>query len=107
MATSQKFPVITRRRRRAMCGLPFVVIIRMFLGLCWLLVICQGTLLPVPSLFEFGSGTALGWKEWVDKELSDTGFIGLLQLTGVLKAIALSYCLSNYRDHFNLHHLFR
>ena len=27
------------------------------------LVICQGILLPVPIHFEFGSGTALGWKE--------------------------------------------
>jgi len=27
------------------------------------LVICQGTLLLVPILFEFGTGTALGWKE--------------------------------------------
>ena len=107
MATSQKFPVITRRRRLAICGLPFAVTIQMFLGLCWLLVICQGTLLPVPILFEFGSGTALGWKEWVDKELFDTGFIGLLQPADVLKAIALSYCLSNYRDLFNLHHFFR
>ena len=42
------------------------------------LVICQGTSLLVPILFEFESGTALGWKEWVDKELSDTGFIELL-----------------------------
>ena len=42
------------------------------------LVIRQGTSLPVPILFKFGSGIALGWKEWVDKELSDTGFMGLL-----------------------------
>ena len=43
------------------------------------LVIRQGTLLPVPIHFEFGSGTALDWKEWVDNKLSDTGFMGLLQ----------------------------
>ena len=30
------------------------------------LIIRQGTSLPVPIHFEFGSGTALGWKEWVD-----------------------------------------
>ena len=42
------------------------------------LVICQGISLFVLILFEFGSGTALGWKEWVDKELSDMGFMGLL-----------------------------
>ena len=42
------------------------------------LIICQGTSLPMPIHFEFRSGTALGWKEWVDRELSDTGFIGLL-----------------------------
>ena len=71
------------------------------------LVICQGISLPVPILFEFGSGTALGWKEWVDKELSDTGFMGLLQRAGVLKTIVSSRCLSNYRDLFNLRHLVR
>ena len=42
------------------------------------LVIHQGILLPVPIHFEFGSGTALGWREWVDNKLSDVGFIGLL-----------------------------
>ena len=42
------------------------------------LVIHQGILLPVPIHFKFGSGTALGWKEWVDSELFDTGFMGLL-----------------------------
>ena len=40
------------------------------------LVIRQGSSLPVPIHFEFGSGMALGWKEWVDRELSDTGFMG-------------------------------
>ena len=50
---------------------------------------------------------ALCWKEWVDRELSDMGFIGLLQRAGVLKAIVMSHCLSNYRDLFNLHHLVR
>ena len=43
------------------------------------LIIRQGTSLPVPIHFEFGLGTALGWKEWVDRELSDTGFMRLLQ----------------------------
>ena len=43
------------------------------------LIIRQGIALPVPIYFEFGSGTALGWKEWVDSELSDTHFMGLLQ----------------------------
>ena len=69
------------------------------------LVICQGTLLPMPILFEFGLGIALGWKEWVDRELSDTGIMGLLQRAGVLKAIVSSRCLSNYKDLFNLRHL--
>ena len=27
---------------------------------------------------SFGLGTALGWKEWVDRKLSDMGFMGLL-----------------------------
>ena len=40
------------------------------------LVIRQAISLPVPIHFEFGSGTAQGWKEWVDSELSDTGFMG-------------------------------
>ena len=38
----------------------------------------QGTSLPVPILFEFGSGMSLGWKEWVDTELSNVGFIAAL-----------------------------
>ena len=41
----------------------------------------------------------------MDRELSDTGFMGLLQRFGVLKAIVSSRCLSNYRDLFNLRHL--
>ena len=69
------------------------------------LVIRQGSSLLVPILFEFGSGTTLGWKEWVDRELSDTGFMELLQRASVLKAIVSSCCLSNYRDLFNLRHL--
>ena len=69
------------------------------------LVIGQGTSLPVPILFEFGSGTTLGWKEWVDDELSGKIFRAALQWAGVLKAIFSSCCLSNYRDLFNLRHL--
>ena len=60
------------------------------------LVIRLGISLPVPIHFEFGLGTALGWKEWVDSELSDTGFMGLLQRAGVLKAVVLSRSLSNF-----------
>ncbi|KAK9999043.1 hypothetical protein SO802_018646 [Lithocarpus litseifolius] len=71
------------------------------------LVIRQGTSLPVPIHFKFGSGIALGWKEWVDRELFDMGFMGLLQQAGVLKAIVSSCCLSNYRGLFNLYHLVR
>ena len=71
------------------------------------LVIHQGTSLPMPIHFKFKSGTALGWKEWVDRELFDMGFVGLFCRAGVLKAIVLSRCLSNYRDLFNLRHLVR
>ena len=67
---------------------------RVWLALCWGnpdvswaplassipdLAIRQGISLPMPIHFEFGSGIALGWIEWVDNELSDVGFIGLLQ----------------------------
>jgi len=41
-------------------------------------LVCQGTSLPVPILFEFELGTSLGWKEWVDEELSNTGFMTAL-----------------------------
>ena len=67
--------------------------------------ICQGTSLPVPILFEFGSSTSLGCKEWVDTELYDIGFMAALQQASMLKAIVSSWCLSNYRDLFNLCHL--
>ena len=69
------------------------------------LIIRQGILLPVPIHFEFGSGTTLGWREWVDNELSDIGFMGLLQRAGVLKTINLSRYLSNFKDLYNLRHL--
>ena len=67
---------------------------RVWLALCWRnlntswapmsssvydLVIRQGISLPMPIHFEFGSGTAQGWKEWVNSKLFDTGFMGLLQ----------------------------
>ena len=42
------------------------------------LAIRQGISLPVPIHFKFGSGTTLGWREWVDSELSDAGFMRLL-----------------------------
>ena len=71
------------------------------------LVICQGISLLVPIHFEFRSGIAQGLKEWVDSELSDTSFMGLLQRAGVLKAIILSRSLSNFRDFHNLRHLVR
>ena len=71
------------------------------------LVILQGISLAVPIHFEFGSDTALGWKEWIDSKLSDTGFMGLLQRAGVLKVVVLSRSLSNFRDLYNLHHLVR
>ena len=71
------------------------------------LVIGQGILLPMPIHFEFRSSTALGWREWVDNEFSNTGFMRLLQRASVLKAIILSRRLSNYRDLYNLCHLVR
>ena len=71
------------------------------------LSIRQGVSLPVPFHFEFVSGISSGWKEWVDSELSDTGFMGLLQRAGILKAIVSSRCLSNFRDLYNLPHLVR
>ena len=61
----------------------------------------------MPIHFEFRSGIAQGLKEWVDSELSDTSFMGLLQRAGVLKAIILSRSLSNFRDFHNLRHLVR
>ena len=39
---------------------------------------CQGTSLPMPILFKFGSGTSLGWKECVDEELADIVFMATL-----------------------------
>lgn len=48
-------------------------------------------------LFEFGSSTSLGWKEWINEEFFDTAFMVALQQAGVLKAIVSSCCLSNYK----------
>ena len=41
----------------------------------------------------------------MDKELSNAGFMAVLQQAGVLKAIISSRCLSNYQDLFDLRHL--
>ena len=71
------------------------------------LVIHLGISLPMPIHFEFGLGTALGWKEWVNNKLSDTSFMGLLQRAGVLKVVVLSRNLSNFQNHYNLRHLVR
>lgn len=38
----------------------------------------QGIALLVPILFDFGSGTSLGWKECVHTELFDVGFMKAL-----------------------------
>ena len=59
----------------------------------------------MPIHFEFGSGTTLGWRDWVDNELSDIGFMGvviagrcfeghhfillLIQLSGPLQPLSL------------------
>ena len=69
--------------------------------------ICRGETLPVLILFKFGLSTSLGWKDRVDHELSNAGFMEVLQLTGVLKAIFSSRNLQNYHDMFNLLHLVR
>ena len=61
----------------------------------------------MPILFEFGSSTSLGLKEWVDEKLANTGFMAALQQVSMLKTIVLSRCLSSYRDLFNLCHLVR
>lgn len=71
------------------------------------LAIHHGEILPVPILFKFRSGTSLGWKERVDKELSDVGFMEALQRAVVLKAIIYLWCLYNYRNLFDLCHLVR
>ena len=98
--------MITRLRRQAVCGLLFDIAIQTFLGLRWLPR--SPTSLSNKARYSPCPFTSnLGWKEWVHKELSNMGFMGLLQRAGVLKAIASSRCLSNYRDLFNVRHLVR
>ena len=85
---SQRFSAIMRRNCQAMCGSLFAGEIQTFFGPYLAssipnLVIRQGTSLPVPIHFKFGSGTALGWRDRVDNKLSNTGFMGLLQQAGV------------------------
>ena len=107
---SQRFPAITRSHYLAVCGSIFTGEIRTFLRPHWpprslILSFARALSLPLPIHFEFGSGTTLGWRDWVDNELFDTSFIGLLQQAGILKAIVSSHCLSNFRDLLNLRHL--
>lgn len=42
------------------------------------LVIHRGETLLGLILFEFRSSTSLGWKKWVNKKLSDVGFMEVL-----------------------------
>lgn len=71
------------------------------------LAICRRETLPVPILFELRLGTSLGWKGWVDKELSNVGFMKALQRASFLKAIISLRCLYNYCNLFNLCHFVR
>ena len=100
--TSLWCPVTICLYRQAMCGSLFAVMIQRFLGSFWLpplmiLIYVKGRHFPCPS------SSNLGWKEWVDEELFDTGFMVALRQAGVLKAIISSHCLSTYKDFFNLH----
>jgi len=70
------------------------------------LVVCRGETLSIPILFKFESSTSLGWKDWVDHELSNLGFMEALRQADVLKAVFSSRILQNYHM-FNLLHLVR
>lgn len=102
--THIRFPVVPSDYSSPPSGRVWVSICRHDMEVSWAplaptildLDIRQGTSLLVPILFEFGLSTSLGWKEWVDKELFDMGFMAALQQANVLKTIISSLCLFNY-----------
>ena len=61
----------------------------------------------MPIFFDFVLGKIQGWPIWVDKELFDKEFVGRLELTGILKAVAISRNLEGFRDAKGLKHLVR
>ena len=69
------------------------------------LQIRQGLQEAVPIFFDFVPGKIQGWPIWVDKELSDEDFVGRLERTGILKAVAISRNLKGFRDAKDLRHL--
>ena len=71
------------------------------------LQIRQGIREAVPIFFDFVSGKIQGWPIWVDKELSDVEFVGRLESTGILKAVAISRNLEGFRDAKGLRHRVR
>uniref|UniRef100_A0A2N9FC47 Aminotransferase-like plant mobile domain-containing protein n=1 Tax=Fagus sylvatica TaxID=28930 RepID=A0A2N9FC47_FAGSY len=63
--------------------------------------------LAVPIKFDFQCLRASDWEAWVDKELADEAFCGLLEQAGVLQAILISRSLNMYRDTESLRQLVR
>jgi hypothetical protein len=64
-------------------------------------------ILAVPIKFDFQCLRASNWEAWVDKELADETFCGLLEQAGVLQAILISRSLNMYRDTESLRQLVR
>jgi hypothetical protein len=64
-------------------------------------------ILAVPIKFDFQCLRASDWEAWVDKELANEAFCGLLEQAGVLQAILISRSLNMYRDTESLHQLVR
>ena len=65
----------------------------------------RGSREVVPIFFDFVPRKITGWSSWVDKELSDGDFISCLERTGILKSIAISRNLEDFKDAKGLKHL--
>ena len=61
----------------------------------------------MPIFFDFIPEKIQGWPIWVDKELSNEEFVGCLERSGILKAVAISRNLKGFRDAKGLRHLVR
>ena len=61
----------------------------------------------MPIFFDFIPGKIQGLPIWVDNELFDVEFMGRLECTGILKAVAISRNLEGFRDAKGLKHLVR
>ena len=54
------------------------------------LQIQRNEMLAVPLVFDFQCSRAVEWADWIDSELTDSGFCDCLERAGVLRSVLIS-----------------